>query len=122
MGARDVRLVSNTLAPTAPGFGDSRTLGVMLTGLSFSRRAGEPRRVAIDDERLCKGVYPVEEQDGHRWRWTNGELVLDPQLWAGLKGRVSVVVEHKSPFIRAWLEPARRSHSIADELRLVAAE
>ena len=94
----------------------------MLTGLSFSGRAQEPRRVAIDDERLCEGVYPVEEQDGHRWRWTNGELVLDPQLWAGLKGRVSVVVEHNSPFIRAWLEPARRSHSVADALRLVAAE
>ncbi len=121
--ARDVRLVSNTLPPTAPGFGDPRTLGVMLTGLAFSDRTGEPRRVALDDERLCSGVYPIEAKDGRRWRWTNGELVLDPRLWAGLKGRVSVVVEHNSPFTRAWLEPSSLRQSAADELpRLVAAE
>ncbi len=118
-GARDVRLVSNTLSPT----GDSRKLGVMLTGLSFSGRAGEPHRVAIDDGRLCKGVYPVEAQAGHRWRWTNGEFVLDPQLWAGLEGGVSVLVAHNSSFTRAWLEPEKPSYSVADELpRLVAAE
>ncbi|MGB9306195.1 MAG: Hint domain-containing protein, partial [Mycobacterium sp.] len=89
-GARDVRLVSKTFSPSAVGRSDRRTLGVMLTGLSFTGRGGEPRRVAIDDERLCHGVYPVEAQAGHRWRWTNGELVLDPQLWAGLDGAVSV--------------------------------
>ncbi len=121
--ARNVRLVSNTLSPTALGNGDSRTLGVMLTELSFSGRAGEPRRIAIDSERLSAGVYPVEGKDGHRWRWTNGELVLDPQLWAGLEGGVSVLVAHNSSFTRAWLEPAGRSHSSIDELpRLVAAE
>ncbi len=122
-GARNVRLVSNTILPTGFGFGDSRTLGVMLTGLSFSGRAGEPRRIAIDDGRLSAGVYPVEAQVGQRWRWTNGELVLDPQLWAGLEGVVSVLVAHNSPFTRAWLEPASRSYSLADALpRLVAAE
>ena len=55
---------------------------------------------------FAAGVYPVEAQAGHRWRWTNGELVLDPQLWAGLEGGVSVLVAHNSPFTRAWLEPA----------------
>ena len=95
----------------------------MLTGLSFSGRAGEPHRVAIDDGRLCQGVYLVEAQAGHRWRWTNGELVLDPQLWAGLEGGVSVLVAHNSSFTRAWLEPEEPSYSVADELpRLVAAE
>ena len=118
-GARDVRLVSNTLSATR----DHRKLGVRLTGLSFSGRGGEPRRIAIDDERLCHGVHPVEAQAGRRWRWTNGELVLDPQLWAGLEGGVSVLVAHNSSFTRAWREPAKLSYPVTDELpRLVAAE
>ncbi len=105
--ARDVRLVSNTFVPNAFGAGDRRSLGLKLTGLSFSGGSGEPRRICVDDRRLCEGVYSVEERAGTSWRWTTGELVLDPQLWAGLEGGVSVLVSHQSKVTRKWNAPEK---------------
>ena len=118
--ARDVRLVSNTFVPKAFGLGDTRTLGLWLTGLSFSGGAGEPRRISVDDERLRDGVYGVEQHAGRRWRWTNGELVLDPQLWAGMEGGVSIFVSHVSQCARKWNAPEKPlSRQTAERPRLV---
>jgi hypothetical protein len=103
--ARDVRLVSNTFSPKDFGSGDSRVLGAMLFGFVLSGGHGDTRRIAIDDERLRDGVYEVE---GHapRFCWTDGDLVLDPQLWEGLSGGVSLLVSCNRETVRGWIAPA----------------
>jgi hypothetical protein len=106
--ARDVRLASTTFVPAHIGVGDKRDLGICLFGLTFAGSGGGSRRVSIDDARLCEGIYDCETQSGTRWRWTKGELVLDPQFWADMTGHVALFVEHSSAATRRWNAPSER--------------
>jgi hypothetical protein len=122
-GAQDVRLLSSTFVPAALGHGDPRELGLRLCGLSFWTSQGE-RSVRFDDERLKDGVYAVEAQNGRAFRWTKGELVLDPELWSGLSGAVALLVVHDSAAVRRWVAPAITDTEVtssksAPRLRLV---
>src|SRR5271165_6914860 len=106
--ARDVRVVSNTFVPARIGLGDMRELGVALYGLVFVGSGGEVRRVSLDDPRLGEGLHGDEASSGAYWRWTKGELVLDPQFWAGLTGQVALFVNYNAQATRQWIPPARR--------------
>lgn len=106
--ARDVRLRSDTFTPADLGGKDDRVLGAMLLGLVFSGSNGETRRISVDDQRLRKGVHPVEG-DTVRFRWTTGELILDPDLWAGLSGAVSLLVScNRFAARHYWIAPPTR--------------
>jgi hypothetical protein len=104
---RDVRLVSNTFVPARIGLGDRRELGVSLYGLAFAGSDGEARRVPLDDPRLAGGLHSDEATVGAHWRWTKGELALDPQFWAGLTGPIALFVNHNAQATRQWIPPAR---------------
>jgi Hint domain len=110
--ARDVRLVSNTFVPARIGLGDNRELGVSLYGLAFEGSGGEARRVSLDDPRLAGGLHSDEATVGAHWRWTKGELVLDPQFWAGLTGHIALFVNHNAQTTRQWIPPARPAEVI----------
>ncbi len=113
-GARDVRLISGTFLPAAVGSMDRRILGVMLEGLAFSGSdGGEVRRIGVDDDRLRDGVYHVEDHSGHLRRWTNGSLVLDPQLWEGLSGQVKLVATYDHTTVRGWTAPANLANRVS---------
>ena len=100
--ARDVRLMSNVFFPAADGSNDPRMLGVMLCDeIAFG-----DRKVSLRDERLRDGVHQLEHHDGKARRWTNGNLVLDPQFWAGCSGLVSLVVNYDVTTVRGWIAPA----------------
>jgi hypothetical protein len=101
--AKDVRLMSNTFAPTAFGSPDRRILGVMLFGLALSGSGGEPRRISLDDGRLGEGVHHIEDHGGSLRRWTNGEFVLDPRLWEGLSGQIALHVLYDHMTVRGWI-------------------
>jgi hypothetical protein len=123
-GARDVRLKSNTFIPALVGWADRRSLGVSLVGLAFSNGHGEARSVSLDDERLKDGLHPEEAKDRVAWRWTKGELVLSPDLWAGLPGPVALAVTHNSGVARQWIrppkaEPEAQSHESKPKLYAV---
>ena len=106
--ARNVRLVSNTFVPARIGQGDGRELGICLLGLSFAAgNGGELRSVSLDDGRLV-GLYDDEAKSGAHWRWTKGELSLDPQFWAGMTGQVAMFVSYSSMLTRHWIAPAQR--------------
>jgi Hint domain len=100
--AKDVRLMSNVFSPSAVGSHDPRMLGVMLC----DEIAIGGRKVSLGDERLRDGVHELEDHDGKARRWTNGELVLDPQLWEGQPGLVSLVVNYDVTTVRGWTAPA----------------
>jgi hypothetical protein len=110
--ARDVRVVSNTFVPARIGLGDRRELGVALYGLVFVGSGGKVRRVSLDDPRLGDGLHGDEASSGAYWRWTRGELVLDPQFWAGLTGQVAIYVNYNAQATRRWIPPARPTEVI----------
>lgn len=104
--ATDVRLRSSTFQPRLFGANDRRTLGVLLKDLVFSATQGDPRRIDLADTRLRDGVHHVEVDGARRWRWTNGELVLDPSLWDGLSGTICLFVAYGEGAVRGWITPA----------------
>jgi hypothetical protein len=106
--AGDVRLASTTFVPAHIGVGDRRELGICLFGLTFAGSGGGSRRVSIDDARLGEGLHDGEAHSGTQWRWTKGELVLDPQFWADMTGHVALFVEHSSAATRRWNAPSER--------------
>jgi hypothetical protein len=105
--APDLRLVSNTFVPARVGQADRRELGVCVYGLAFVGSGGEARRVSLDDPRLGEGFHGEEASSRAYWRWTKGELVLDPQFWAGLSGPIALFVNHNAQATRQWIPPAR---------------
>ena len=99
--------MSNTFVPARVGQADRRELGVCVYGLAFVGSGGEARRVSLDDARLGEGLHGEEASSGAYWRWTKGELVLDPQFWAGLTGPIAFYVNHNAQATRQWIPPAR---------------
>ena len=116
--ARDVRLVSNTFSPKLFNLksDDPRMLGVMLCGLALG-----DSDLSLEDERLRDGIHQLEDHGGALRRWTNGEFVLDPQLWDGLSGEVSLLVTYDPTTIRGWTAPAsaRKTPAFRPKLRAV---
>jgi hypothetical protein len=104
--ATDVRLTSSRFEPAQLGGNDARTLGVRLNDLVFSATEGKPRRIDLADPRLRHGVHHVEKDHANRWRWTNGELILDPRLWDGLAGTICLLVAFGEGAVRGWTPPA----------------
>ena len=98
--ARDVRLLSNTFVLANLGGRDTRRLGVCLLGLTFAGAGGVLRRISLDDPRLAERLHDGELKSGSYWGWTKGELPLDPQFRADLKGLVSLFVKHNSAATR----------------------
>lgn len=64
------------------------------------------RQISLDDERIRDGVYQLEDHGGGLRRWTNGNFVLDPLLWNGLSGEVSLMVTYDVTTLRGWIAPA----------------
>ncbi len=111
---RDVRLMSNAFSPAAFGSEDPRTLGVMLVSLAFGGGpGGEARQISLGDERLRDGVHQLEDHGGGPRRWTDGNLALDPRLWDGLSGVITVRVTYDTTTIRGWTAPAGISQKTA---------
>ena len=114
--AKDVRLMSNVFSPVLMGTPDPRMLGVMLCdALAFG-----DRQISLGDERLRDGVYHLENQAGAPLRWTNGDLVLDPQLWEGQTGWVSLTVNYDVTTIRGWTAPPATKRQVGSRPRLYA--
>jgi hypothetical protein len=105
--SRDVRLLSNTFVPAKLGGRDTRKLGVCLLGLTFAGAGGVQRRISLDDARLADRLHDGELKSGAHWGWTKGDLPLDPQFWADLRGLVSLFVNHNSAATRQWSAPSR---------------
>ena len=107
--ARDVQLLCNTFFPALVGHNEnSRKLGVMLVSLEFgSVSDGELRQISLGDVRLRDGIHQLENHDGNLRRWTNGELVLDPQFWDVQKGQAALRVTYDTTTIRGWTAPAK---------------
>jgi len=104
--ARDVRLLSDTFTPALVGDGDDpRELGLCVFGISLSGSKGEPRSISLDDERLKNGFHIGEAGDRVAWRWTKGELILDPDLWTGLSGAIVLLIAHNRASVRRWDAP-----------------
>ncbi len=51
-------------------------------------------------------MHNDEAAVGAHWRWTKGELILDPQFWAGLTGHIALFVNHNAQSTREWIPPA----------------
>jgi hypothetical protein len=113
----NVRLLSNTFIPALVGYGgDSRGLGVSLTGLSFADDKGEPRPIPLDDERLKEGLHAGEGRDSVAWRWTTGELVLSPNFWDGFSGHVALHVTcNNKNATRRWIAPVKARTEVPSE-------
>jgi hypothetical protein len=60
------------LAQIIPGLTDQRALGVAVSELRV-----DGVEVDLDAVVFGHGFYPVERQDGHGWRWTDGAAALD---------------------------------------------
>jgi hypothetical protein len=114
--AKEVRLMSSVFSPASVGLRDPRMLGVMLCdGLAFG-----DRRISLGDERLRDGVYELENHGGAPRRWTNGDLVLDPHLWEGESGWVSLTVNYDVFTTRGWIAPPTPRRQVGSRPRLYA--
>ena len=107
--AREVRLVSRSFVPERIDVTtrDGRRLGVPLRGLSAIDGAGIVRSLPIDHASLAEGYSFVQDHEGDRWRWTDGNAVVPAALWAGTTGDVILTVETAPDrgTLRAWLAP-----------------
>jgi Hint domain len=114
--AKDVRLVSNVFSPPLLGAPDPRMLGVMLLdGLAFG-----DKQISLGHERLRDGVYHLENHGGAPHRWTNGDLILDPQLWEGQTRWVTLTVNYDVTTIRGWTAPPAPKRHATSRPRLYA--
>jgi Hint domain len=114
--AKDVRLMSNVFSPASFGLRDSRVLGVMLCdGLAFG-----DRQISLGDARLRDGLHQLENHGGALRRWTDGDLVLDPQLWEGQTGSVSLAVNYDVITTRGWTAPPTPKRQVPSRPKVYA--
>ncbi|WP_342153591.1 Hint domain-containing protein [Methylorubrum sp. SB2] len=102
-GVRDLRLVSAVSVPThvIPGSTDDRPLGLPLAALTIDDGLTGARVVALDDPRLREGFHAAEAGT----RWTRGEAVLPPELWAGCRGTLFLRLMLTAPALPRWVAP-----------------
>ena len=104
---RELRLISDTFVPDEmDGRGDRRILGLNMRRLSVSD-ASKGRVVTVDDVRLDAGFHRVERDGERMWRWTHGDALLPPSLWAGLTGLVELRIDLDGSSLRSWRRPDR---------------
>jgi hypothetical protein len=72
-----LRSTNGVLCQMMPGLGDNRRLGVALSGLRIDGAS-----VALEDVALDRGFYPLERDETHGWRWTDGDADIDLALTA----------------------------------------
>ena len=103
-GAKTVRLLSDVWTPVDlwGGSHDTRRLGLCVSGIMLSGGIHAQRDIALDDPRLAGTFHSGEEEAGVAWRWTDGDAVLHPGLWAGLEGPVSMHLSFSGHDIRQW--------------------
>ena len=102
--AKRVELCSRLFVPAQVGAGgDRRSLGLAVLGLRIGDTA-----ISLDDPRLADAFHPEERIDGAGWRWTNGRLVLPPELWADRPGNVELAIDFIADAFRGWRAPASR--------------
>lgn len=121
----EIRLHSRSFVPerVRVGSGDGRRPGVPVRGLSVVDGAGVTRLLPIASEALSRGFSVVQGEADRPWRWTTGEAVVPPILWAGTEGGFSLVVElaPEEGTIQAWQAPAMATSQDASEVSLEAA-
>jgi len=79
-----VRIASRAAVPAELGLArDPRSLGVALRRVVV-RQATRIVTIEADDARLSDGLHGFEPDNGYRW--TDGDAVLPPELFAGLVG------------------------------------
>jgi hypothetical protein len=78
------------------------------------------KQISPGDERLRDGVYQLENHDRAARRWTNGDLVLDPELWEGEIGWVSLTVNYDVLTTRGWTAPPTPKRQVGPRPRLYA--
>jgi hypothetical protein len=88
---REVRIVSRAVVPAELGLArDARPLGVAIRricvwqGMTF-------RTVEATDPRLAAGFHAFEPDN--EYRWTDGDAVVSPTLFAGAKGPFRLELE-----------------------------
>lgn len=103
--ACDVRLLSHCFVPAHGQINaDSRALGIGIVGLALSDGLRAEQSVALDDP-LFDGQHAVERHGGQAWRWTKGELPLDPALWSGFRSHVILRIDLIPSGGRRWVAP-----------------
>jgi hypothetical protein len=105
--ARDVRLISTVFTPLhfESRLADRRRLGVGVAGLKISSGRGE-RIIGLDHVAFGEGFYEIE--DGHGFRWTNGEARLSADLWRGECGFIELEFDLIAGARRFWQAPDPR--------------
>jgi len=107
--AQEVRLVTSACIPADHicENEDTRRLGLCVHGLSLSdgRRLQE---IALDDPRLDEAFFPLETENGRRWRWSKSEAALPATLWEGFAGtHVALSIACDTTERRGWTAPPR---------------
>ena len=86
----DVRIMSRAAAPQELGLArDPRCLGVALRQIAV-RQENRFRVIEANDAALTTGFYAYEADNG--FRWTSGEAVLPPDLFAGHTGPLQIML------------------------------
>ena len=87
----EVRIASRAAAPQELGLArDPRCLGVAVRRIVV-RRNTRSRTIQADDPRLTEGFHAFEVNQG--FRWTDGNALLPPAMFAGLAGPMEVVLQ-----------------------------
>lgn len=63
------------------------------------------RHISVDDP-LLDSQHPVERDGDRQWRWTRGELNLDPALWQGFRSHVILQLHIAPSGGTRWVAPA----------------
>lgn len=93
-----LRSNAGVLSHLMPSLTDGRRLGVAIAELRIDNVA-----VDLGSDLFGDGFYPVEQQHGHAWRWTNGEALLH------LEGRPARSIEVRIAMVApSWIMPAER--------------
>lgn len=108
--AREVRITSRRFVPehTNMTCRDGRTLGVPVRRIGFVDGAGVIHTIPIDSDLLRDGFHFLEGTATDPWRWTNGNALLPPALWAGYQGIVQlrIATAPDRGTLRAWQLPS----------------
>ncbi len=87
----EMRIVSRSAAPQELGLArDPRCLGVAVRRIIL-RQQTRCRKFGAENELLLEGFHGFEADEG--FRWTNGDALLPPEMFAGLAGSIEVVLQ-----------------------------
>ena len=85
-----MRIVSRAPAPQELGLSrDPRCLGVAIRRIVVRQRT-RFQKFDANDKRLVEGFHAFEADEN--FRWTDGDALLPPEMFAGLTGPIEVVL------------------------------